>query len=50
MKIGRIFSLDNMSGSVGVIIAIIFTALLMYWLGKIIYKHIKKKSDENNKV
>jgi len=49
-KAKRVFDLDNMEGSVGVIVALIFSSLLIYGIGHLIYKMIKNKSDENNQV
>lgn len=49
-KAKRVFNLDNMVGTVGVVIAIILAALIIYWVGTIIFKHIKRKSKENNRV
>lgn len=49
-KAKRVFDLDNMEGSVGVIVALIFSSLLIYGIGHLIYKMIKNKFDENNQV
>lgn len=49
-KAKRVFDLDNMEGSVGVIVVLISASLLIYGIGHLIYRMIKNKSDENNQV